>query len=129
MNQVEHVVKIEIAFSNAYLAKNFQDGMIWKLDNMRTFLRSRVQQDEDRAQKMVDQDRTDDPDFDKLVSLIAANEASLVEIGNALAKMTSEFKQRWNEDPPSLKPKEQRDGYVKKEQLAAVKARFSKKAA
>jgi len=129
MSQVEHVVKIEVAFSSAYLAKNFQDGMIWKLDNMKSFLLERIKTDEERAQKMVDSDRTDDPQFDKLVSLLGANEEALKEIRAALERSVSEYKARWNETPASLLPKEQRSGFAKKESLDAIRARFVKKAA
>lgn len=129
MNQVEHVVKIEVAFSNAYLAKNFQDGMIWKLDNMKSFLLERIKTDEERAQKMVDNEQQDDPQFEKLVGLLGANEESLKEIRTALERSVSEFKTRWNETPPSLLPKEKRPGFAKKESLDAIRARFVKKAA
>lgn len=123
----ESVVKLEVSFANPFLVRNFLDGIAYKLNSMAEFLRDRLHTDEEKAEKMMMADLTDSAEFEQLAKRIAQNEQGLEEARKALAEVVEDFQRRYQETPPSLKPKSQRDGYqnpnAKADLLAKLKAK------
>ena len=102
-------LKMEVAFSNMFLQRNFTDGICFKLNSMCDFLRTRMHEDEDKAEKMIAADLSDTDEFIRLAQRISDNEEGL----NAAQGYLEEFSKYYREIsdgamPPSLLPKEKK---------------------
>lgn len=111
MKHIEHIVKLDMAFSNEFIAKSVMDGVIWKLNNMSDWLKGRLDTDEVAIQKMVDNDDVDSDEFKTKVVIFSKNEESYKELRAQHSKLAAEYVARFGTPAPSTMPKEQKAGY------------------
>ena len=103
------ILKMEIAFSNLWLQRNFTDGVCFKLNSMKDFLTQRLHEDEEKARKLIDAGLVDSDEFTKLSMRIAENDAGREEAAAQLASITEYYRQISDgATPPSLLPKEKK---------------------
>lgn len=100
---------LSVSFSNMFLQRNFIDGIAYKANSMAEFLRTRLHEDEEKAEKMVAADLTDTQEFERLATRIGENEAGLLEVRDLLETVKQAYAEISDGQlPPSLLPKEKK---------------------
>lgn len=100
---------LSVSFSNMFLQRNFIDGIAYKASSMAEFLRTRLHEDEEKAEKMVAADLTDTQEFERLAMRIGENEAGLLEVRDLLETVKQAYAEISNGQlPPSLLPKDKK---------------------
>lgn len=100
---------LSVSFSNMFLQRNFIDGIAYKANSMAEFLRTRLQEDEEKAEKMVAADLTDTQEFERLATRIGENEAGLLEVRDLLETVKQAYAEISDGQlPPSLLPKDKK---------------------
>lgn len=100
---------LSVSFSNMFLQRNFIDGIAYKANSMAEFLRTRLHDDEEKAEKMVAADLTDTQEFERLAMRIGENEAGLLEVRDLLEEVKQAYAEISDGQlPPSLLPKEKK---------------------
>lgn len=120
-------LKMEVAFSNMFLQRNFTDGICFKLNSMCDFLRTRLHEDEDKAEKMIAADLTDTQEFERLATRISDNEVDLRHVQGYLEEFSKYYREISDgAPPPSLLPKEKKP-QASRETREALIARLAAK--
>lgn len=100
---------LSVSFSNMFLQRNFIDGIAYKANSMAEFLRTRLHDDEEKAEKMVAADLTDTQEFERLAMRIGENEAGLLEVRDLLEEVKQAYAEISDGQlPPSLLPKDKK---------------------
>lgn len=100
---------LSVSFSNMFLQRNFIDGIAYKANSMAEFLRTRLHEDEEKAEKMMVADLTDTQEFERLATRIGENEAGLLEVRDLLETVKQAYAEISDGQlPPSLLPKEKK---------------------